>query len=142
MHIEIKNRFNGNIIIVGEYASIRDALEENYRADLSCADLSWAGLSGADLSSADLSSADLSCADLSCADLSSADLSWANLSCANLSGAYGIILPIISICGSMHLFTYIEGDITIGCEFHSLEYWKIMYDFIGKENEYTDAQIA
>src|SRR5271157_5888960 len=112
MHIEIKNRFNGNIIIVGEYASIRDALEENYRADLSCA------------------------------DLSSADLSWANLSCANLSGAYGIILPIISICGSMHLFTYIEGDITIGCEFHSLEYWKIMYDFIGKENEYTDAQIA
>ena len=27
MNIEIKNRFNGNIIIVGEYASIKEALE-------------------------------------------------------------------------------------------------------------------
>jgi len=34
MNIEIKNRFNGNIIIVGEYENIKDALQKNSGADL------------------------------------------------------------------------------------------------------------
>ena len=92
MKIEIKNRFNGNIIIVGEYANIKDAIVKNpgadlSRADLSRADLSRANLSGADLYGANLSRANLSGADLFGANLSGADLSGANLSRADLSGA-------------------------------------------------------
>ena len=70
--IEIKNRFNGRIIISGKYTSIKNALEENPGADLSGADLSRADLSGANLYGADLSGADLSRADLYGADLSGA----------------------------------------------------------------------
>ena len=55
MYTEIKNRFNGNMIIKGDYDSIKDALQQNSVADLSGADLSGADLRGADLSGADLS---------------------------------------------------------------------------------------
>jgi hypothetical protein len=99
MLVEIKNRFNGNIIIAGEYADVRAAVLKAKAdgADLRSADLSGANLyganlsganlSGANLSGADLRSADLSGANLSGADLRSADLSGANLYGANLSGA-------------------------------------------------------
>ena len=85
MKIEIKNRFDGSVILSGEYGSIKDCLEKNKKADLSGADLSRANLSGAYLSRAYLSGADLSGAYLSRADLSGADLSG-----ANLYGAKGI----------------------------------------------------
>lgn len=49
MNIEIKNRFNDNIIIFGEYASVKDALEKNRGANLYGADLCGADLCGADL---------------------------------------------------------------------------------------------
>ena len=45
--IEIKNRFNGNIIISGEYDSLIVALEKNRSANLCSADLSFADLSSA-----------------------------------------------------------------------------------------------
>jgi len=44
MNIEIKNRFTGNIIIAGEYGSIRDALEKNRGADLRGANLRGANM--------------------------------------------------------------------------------------------------
>ena len=67
---EIKNRFNGNIIIpAGKYASIKEAVEKEYK-NLSSADLSYANLSYANLSSADLRHANLSSADLRYANLS------------------------------------------------------------------------
>ena len=53
MKIEIKNRFNGSIILCGEYESIKDCLEKNKGADLSMANLYGANLSGADLSGAE-----------------------------------------------------------------------------------------
>ena len=59
MKITIKHRFTGEVIIEGEYTSIRDALENNRRADLSDADLSGADLRGADLRDAYLGGADL-----------------------------------------------------------------------------------
>ena len=59
MKIEIKNRFTDRIIIVGEYASIKEAVEQNKNENLSGAYLSGANLSGADLSWANLSGADL-----------------------------------------------------------------------------------
>ena len=47
MLIEIKNRFNGKVILSGEYESLKDCLVKNSGADLSGADLSGADLSGA-----------------------------------------------------------------------------------------------
>ena len=86
MNIEIKNRFTGDIIVAGEYDSVRRAVTK-HKADLRGADLSRADLRGADLSGADLRGADLRGADLCGADLSGADLCDADLSGADLSGA-------------------------------------------------------
>jgi uncharacterized protein YjbI with pentapeptide repeats len=90
--IEIKSRFDGHVILSGEYESVKDCLRKNSGANLSGANLSganlWgANLWGANLSGANLSGADLSGANLSGANLSGADLSGANLRYANLSGA-------------------------------------------------------
>jgi hypothetical protein len=167
MNIEIKNRFSGDIIIVGEYESVKDAVEKNRGANLRGANLSGADLEGADLRGANLGGADLGGADLEGAnlegadlrganlrgaDLEGADLEGANLEGANLrganlrgadsEGANGIKLPIISISGSMHSLQYMNEHIKIGCIEYHIEYWKIMYDVIGRENNYTDEQIA
>ncbi len=56
MKIEIRNRFNNDIIFSGEYESFKEAILKNI-ADLSGANLSGANLYGADLSGADLSGA-------------------------------------------------------------------------------------
>jgi hypothetical protein len=71
---EVRNWYNGNVIIpAGKYSSLKEAVEKEYknlsRANLSGANLSRAYLSGANLSGADLSGANLSGADLSGADL-------------------------------------------------------------------------
>jgi len=92
MKIEIRRWDNDEIIICGEYESVKDCLEKNrnksfYGANLRSANLSSADLRSADLSSADLRSANLSSADLRWADLRSADLSSADLSSANLRWA-------------------------------------------------------
>jgi len=87
MKIEIKHRFTGNIIVSGEYNSVKDCLEKNRGADLSGADLRDAYLSGADLSGAYLRGAYLRDAYLRDADLRGADLSGADLRDAYLSGA-------------------------------------------------------
>jgi len=90
MKIEIKNRWSDEIIIAGEYASIKDALAKNRDKNLSGAYLSGADLSGADLSRAYLFGANLSRANLSRADLSRANLSGADLSGADLYLAVGV----------------------------------------------------
>ena len=77
MKIEINRWDNQEIIVCGEYESVKDCLEGNkdksfYRANLRSADLRSADLSSANLRSADLSSADLSLADLRSANLRSA----------------------------------------------------------------------
>jgi hypothetical protein len=125
VNVNIFNRFTGAIIITGKYDSTKDAVEIN-RANLSRANLSGANLYGANLSRA---------------DLSRADLYGANLYGANLSGA-NLSIPIISINGTRHSLWYFNGNLSIGCITHHIEYWKIMYDVIGRENEYDDDQIA
>jgi hypothetical protein len=47
MYIEIKNRFTGEIILCGEYESIKDCLQKNSGANLTGADLHGANLYGA-----------------------------------------------------------------------------------------------
>jgi hypothetical protein len=65
MKIEIKKRWNDDIILCGEYESIKDCLVKNRGANLSGANLYGANLSRANLSGANLSGTDLSGTDLS-----------------------------------------------------------------------------
>jgi len=93
MKIEIRNSFTGKIIIAGEYASVKDALEKNRNKDLSGVDLRGANLTGVDLRVANLTGADLRGAYLTGVDLRGAyltgvDLRGAYLTGANLTGAY------------------------------------------------------
>ena len=86
MNIEIKNRFTGDIIVAGEYDSVRRAVTK-HKADLCGANLCGADLSDANLYDANLRGANLYDADLSGADLCGADLCGANLCGANLYDA-------------------------------------------------------
>jgi len=112
MKIEIKNRWNGNIIIAGGYESVKDALQKNRGADLRGA------------------------------NLRGANLRYADLRYADLIGAKGIILPIITIMGTKHTFFYTSGIIQIGCERWPVDYWLENYQVIGEVNNYTSEQIA
>jgi len=78
MKIEIKNRWNSNVIHAGDYVSIYEAISGAIKAG--------ANLYGADLRGADLYGADLYGANLRGADLYGADLYGANLRGANLHG--------------------------------------------------------
>ena len=73
------------------------------------------------------------------ADLRRADLYGADLSGADLSGAD--LRDLLCISGSADYVQYYDGSIKIGCFFYSVEYWKMMYDTIGRENDYTESQI-
>ena len=81
MNIEIKNRFTGDIIVAGEYDSVRRAVTK-HKADLSGANLRGANLYDADLCGADLSRANLRDADLRGADI---DFSVLSFSCCSLT---------------------------------------------------------
>jgi len=128
MLVEIKNR-QGEIIITGAYESVKDVCEKSKN------------LSGANLREADLRGADLSGANLSGADLSGADLRGADLRRSDLSGVNNIKLPIINITASSHSIFYMDGKIKIGCFEKTIPEWLLEYEKIGKENNYTDAQI-
>jgi hypothetical protein len=134
--MEIKNRYTGNIILCGEYESIKDCLEKNRGANLRGANLRGANLEGANLEGAYLEGA----------YLEDANLRGANLRGANLRGAYledanNISLPILNIQGSKHHLFYMAGAIKIGCESHTVKKWLADYNLIGKRNGYTDEQI-
>lgn len=122
MKIEIKNRYTANIILCGEYESVKDCLEKNRGADLGGADLWDANLEGA--------------------DLRGADLGGAYLGVADLRGAKGITLPIITITGTRHAIYYHNGIIQIGCNKFDVGYWLENAEKIGKNAKYTDEEIA
>jgi len=128
MLIEIKNR-QGEIIITGEYGNVKDACEKSKT------------LTGADLRGAYLTDAYLRGAYLTGADLRDAYLRGADLRGADLTGAEGITLPVITITGSSHSVFYMDGKIIIGCVEKTVAEWILDHEKIGKENNYTDAQI-
>ena len=155
MKIEIKNRLNDQIILCGEYESIKDCLEKNRGANLQDANLRVAYLQGANLQDAYLGGANLQDANLRGANLQDAYLQGANLRGANLRDAYlqdaylrganGIELPIITISGSRHTFYYHAGEITIGCNTLTVEDWldTEKAKSLGKIDEsYTEAELA
>src|SRR5574343_657087 len=168
MRVEVKNRYTDVIIFSGEYESFVDAIEINSAnlvsanlvganlgganlrsanlgdANLRSANLGDANLGGAYLGDANLRGANLRSANLGDANLRGANLGDANLRGANLRDAYlgDANLPIVQIVGSKHYLVYVSDHITIGCEYHHVEYWRIMYEYIGNENNYTPEQIA
>jgi len=87
MKIEIKHRYEGNIILCGEYESVKDCLAKNRGANLRGANLWGANLRGANLWGANLEGANLRGANLRGANLWGANLRGANLRGANLRGA-------------------------------------------------------
>jgi hypothetical protein len=103
------------------------------RADLCGADLSWASLRGANLRGADLRGASLIGADLSGANLSRADLCGADLSCKQY---------VCQIHGSRHAVVAIDDDVRIGCHRKPLAEWLEAFEAVGRQNKYTDAEIA
>lgn len=123
MRIEIKNRFNCEIILSGEYDSIKDALEKNITVSFYGANLDGANLVRANLDGA---------------NFVRANLDGANLDGANLDNVF------VFICASHHNLQYNKsiGELRIGCHVYHLEYWLIMFDVIGREEQYTDKQIS
>ena len=109
--IEIKNRFNGDVIYSYEC--------KNNTLKITCvkAVLDKIGLYGADLRGADLRGADLRGADLRDAYLHGADLYGADLRGADLLGA------AIVIYGMMWPIQITKNCIKIGCQSHTLDDW-------------------
>ena len=112
MKIEIKHRYEGNIILCGEYESVKDCLAKNRGANLRGANLWGANLRGANL--------------------------WG----ANLRGANGITLPIVNVAGTKDEVYYHNGIIQIGCNKFAVDYWLQNAEKIGKDAEYTEEEIA
>ena len=139
--IEIKNRFNGDVIYsyecknntlkitcvkaVLDKISLRGAYlrgADLRGADLRDADLRGANLRGAYLRGADLRDADLRDAYLRDAYLRGADLRDADLRGADLRGAYLRDTAIV-IYGMMWTIQITKNCIKIGCQSHTLDDW-------------------
>jgi len=117
-----------------------------YGTNLSGANLREADLRGAYLSGANLSEANLSGANLRGAYLSGADLSETKLYVGICDGVLGLDIRIYSL-GKHRVVAYrrtpeTEIEVQIGCERHPLAHWLTAFARIGKDNNYTEAEIA
>ena len=135
--IEIKNRFNGQVIFGGEYDTLLEAViaAVNGGANLHDANLRDADLSGANLRGANLSGANLSDADLRDADLSGANLSDANLRDADLSGAVGGNVRMTAMQLSPYRLVIIDDICWGGCTKKTMDEW---LEFEGDELNDSD----
>ena len=112
-------------------------------ANLTGAILNWANLTGGNLRGADLSGANLNGEDLSWANLCEAILSGANLREANLRGAdLSCKQHVCAIHASRHTIVAVDNDVRIGCERKPLAEWLETFKAVGRENKYTEAEIA
>ena len=128
--VEIKHA-NGRVLVTVEADALRGA------------DLRGANLRGADLREANLLGADLRWADLRGANLRGADLREANLLGADLLGAdLRAKQYLCQIHASRHAIYAIDDDVRIGCERHPLAEWLETFEAVGRENKYTEAEIA
>ena len=134
--IEIKNRWNGNVIFTyeKENATIKDAVEQAVKegvnlsySNLSGSDLSYSNLRGSDLIGSDLSGSDLSGSDLIYSNLSGSDLRGSDLIGSDLSGS-DLSGSDLSEANKVPMFCKwshgTKGDlIQIGCENRTIEQW-------------------
>ena len=77
-------------------------------------------------------------ADLRGANLSGANLRWADLRGANLRCKQ----YVCQIHASRHTIVAIDDDVRIGCERKPLAEWLETFEAVGRENEYTESEIA
>ena len=72
------------------------------------------------------------------------NLRWANLSEADLSGANlrGAKQYICQIHASRHAIVAIDDDARIGCHRKPLAEWLETFEAVGRENGYSEAEIA
>lgn len=98
-------------------------------------------LRAAYLRGADLRGANLEGANLEDANLREADLRGAYLRDANLRGTYLEGAKIITFQAGKHVAVYFEGNLQIGCEYHTLEHWLTDFEKIGNHNDYTESEI-
>lgn len=120
-----------------------DGVDLQY-ANLRCADLKFAKLRGADLQSCNVKMANFSGADLSRANLRGLDMRTANIEGAKFIGA-----DLRGTNGEFVIFHFPDchkaiaagGMISIGCEFHSFEEWRVRGRMIGKRYGYTQKEI-
>lgn len=100
-------------------------------------------LRGANLIGADLRGADLRGADLHGAKLCGANLHGAYLVEANLRGAdLRCKQYVCQIHASRHTVVAIDDNVRIGCIRKPLAEWLETFEAVGRENKYTDAEIA
>jgi uncharacterized protein YjbI with pentapeptide repeats len=121
--IEIKRWDNNEVIHSGDFADIKECLEDGVRkgGNFFRADLNYADLNGAELNDAELNRAELSGAKLNDAKLNRAGLNGAELNGAELNGAE---LPLLSacICSGEEYWLFISPDVVqAGCQPHSLQ---------------------
>ena len=139
MKIEIKNRFNGNVIFTHECENntIKITVEAAVKLKVN---LSEANLSGANLYRANLSEANLSGANLYRANLSGANLYRANLYRANLSEANILCQGDMKVIFTLQLekwrIGFTKDFMKIGCQSHSIEKWR---NFTDEELKKMDA---
>jgi hypothetical protein len=124
----------------GRKANLRGA---NLRgADFQYADIRYTNLQYANLRGADLRDADLQYANLRGADLRDADLRDANLRGADFRYADLRDADLLTFQYQKNQ-AYCTGErLIIGCEDKSLAEWADCYEEIGKNNGYTELQIA
>jgi uncharacterized protein YjbI with pentapeptide repeats len=83
---------------------------------------------------------DLSGADLSRANLREANLRGADLREADLTGALGDGFIIFQ--AGRHQAVFAGGYGHVGCERHTYAEWLTDFERIGKDNDYSEAEIA
>ncbi len=118
MKIEIRHRFSGKIMVVGEYANIKEAVEKAVKIG--------ANLEGANLEGAYLRGAYLRGAYLRGAYLRGANLEGANLIGANLEGAY---LEGANLEGANLIGANLEGANLIGANLEGAKNYVNSHDF-------------
>lgn len=147
---------NGKTVkqILDEHVKWLRGEEGGRRANLTGADLTRTDLTGADLTEASLTKASLRDADLTGASLREAnltgtDLTWAKLTGTDLREADLARANLFNVVGKeiivfqfgQHFAYSCDGNIKIGCQEHSIEWWKDHYAEAGEMYGYSDKEI-
>ena len=125
MYIRIKRWDIKEVIVEGEYESIRDCLEKNKHLSFWNADLRRANLQGANLRGVDLSEADLRGADLRGADLRGTNLQTTDLREAEVQGTMGFNKYAIN-----SLYGMLDNEVNRAYKLVNVNYTDMYYGLI------------
>ena len=133
--IQIKNRYNGNVI--KEVKKLRGS-------DLSYSNLSYSALVGSDLRGSNLRGSNLSYSDLRGSnlrgsDLRGSDLSYSDLRSSDLRGVIGNGMEIKSLQIGTYMVSYHKDILNIGCQSYTLDKW---INFTDEEIDVMDRGIS